>query len=130
LEHKSKISFVSKYGFALATLFVALVAYSVINNLIQQNQTSQNLYSNLTSDEANYFADKMNLDFSKDLDQSAELRIDSIYDQDLNENVDASLNDKTFQSYSKDLSIQDLDQYLSDKEVDIIYSELLKKKIL
>ena len=130
LERNSKVSFVSRYGFALATLFVALVAYSVINNLNEQNQTPQKLYSNITTDEANYIADKMNLDLSKDMNQSAEIRIDSVYDQDLNESIDASLNDRTIQNYSKDLSIQDLGQYLSDKDVDIIYTELLNKKIL
>ena len=129
-ERKRKISFISKYGFALAFLFVFVVSYSIINNLMQENQNPKDLYTNLTNDDADFLAEKLNLDFSKDLDSNAEVNIDSVYNEDLDQNINSSLSDQTFQSYSKDLSIKDLDQYLTENDVDIIYSELLNKKIL
>lgn len=129
-ERKRNISFISKYGFALAFLFVFVVSYSIINNLMQENQNPKDLYTNLTNDEADFLAEKLNLDFSKDLDSNAEVNIDSVYNEDLDQNINSSLSDQTFQSYSKDLSIKDLDQYLTENDVDIIYSELLNKKIL
>ena len=129
-ERKRKHSFISKYGFALAFLFVFVVSYSIINNLMQENQNPKDLYTNLTNDEADFLAEKLNLDFSKDLDSNAEVNIDSVYNEDLDQNINSSLSDRTFQSYSKDLSIKDLDQYLTENDVDIIYSELLNKKIL
>jgi hypothetical protein len=130
LEKKRKVPFFSKYGFAVAFLFVVVISYSIINNLVIENQNSNNLYPNLTNDEMSYIADKMDLDFSKDLDENTELQIDSMYDEDLSQNVNASLNDNTIQSYSNDLSIKELDNYLSDSDIDLIYSELLKKQIL
>jgi hypothetical protein len=130
LEQKRKRSIFVKYGYAIAVIFIAVLGYSIIIKVLNENQSLQTLYSNLTSDEVGYLAKDMNIDLENDYNDNSIAKIDSVYNIKLSEDVNVALSDKSIGSISQDIDIKDLDQYLSDKDVDQIYAELSDKEIL
>lgn len=130
LEKKQKKSLVIKYGYVFAVLFFAVVSYSVVDKMININDENQNVYTGITPEEARGFADEMNINFENDYDEQANTSIDSLYSDAINENVKNSIDNNGIESIPKDLSINELDKYLSEDDVNLIFAELSDKEIL
>jgi hypothetical protein len=130
LEQRRKRSIFIKYGYAIAMICVAVLGYSIITKVLNENKDIQTIYSNLTTDEVDYLANDMNIDFENDYNDNSFARIDSLYNIKLIEDVNVALSNKSVKSISQDIDIKDLDKYLSDRDIDQIYAELSDKKIL
>ncbi len=130
LEKKKKLSILVKYGYAFAVLFIAVIGYSIITNVMNEKHNLQQIYTRLTNDEVNSLVSEMNIDAENYYDENAIEKIDSIYNIELVKDVNASLYDNSIESGYKDINIKELDQYLSDRDIDLIFAELSKKEII
>lgn len=130
LERKQKFSALIKFGYVFAVLLAFVVGYSVMNFMIKTNKENPVSFTSITPEEASSFADEMNINFENDYDEQASASIDSLYTTAFNENVKSSIDSKRIQSISKDISIDELDKYLSEDDVNLIFAELSDKEIL
>lgn len=130
LERKQKFSAMIKFGYVFAVLLAFVVGYSVMDFMIKTNKENPVSFTSITPEEASSFADEMNINFENDYDEQASASIDSLYTTAVNENVKSSIDSKRIQSISKDISIGELDKYLSEDDVNLIFAELSDKEIL
>lgn len=130
LERKQKYSAIIKFGYVFAVLLAFVVGYSVMDFMIKTNKENPVSFTSITPEEASSFADEMNINFENDYDEQASASIDSLYTTAFNENVKSSIDSKRIQSISKDISIDELDKYLSEDDVNLIFAELSDKEIL
>lgn len=130
LERKQKYSAIIKFGYVFAVLLAFVVGYSVMDFMIKTNKENPVSFTSITPEEASSFADEMNINFENDYDEQASASIDSLYTTAVNENVKSSIDSKRIQSISKDISIDELDKYLSEDDVNLIFAELSDKEIL
>lgn len=130
LERKQKYSAIIKFGYVFAVLLAFVVGYSVMDFMIKTNKENPVSFTSITPEEASSFADEMNINFENDYDEQASASIDSLYTTAFNENVKSSIDSKRIQSISKDISIGELDKYLSEDDVNLIFAELSDKEIL
>lgn len=130
LERKQKFSAMIKFGYVFAVLLAFVVGYSVMDFMIKTNKENPVSFTSITPEEASSFADEMNINFENDYDEQASASIDSLYTTAFNENVKSSIDSKRIQSISKDISIDELDKYLSEDDVNLIFAELSDKEIL
>lgn len=130
LERKQKFSAMIKFGYVFAVLLAFVVGYSVMDFMIKTNKENPVSFTSITPEEASSFADEMNINFENDYDEQASASIDSLYTTAFNENVKSSIDSKRIQSISKDISIGELDKYLSEDDVNLIFAELSDKEIL
>lgn len=130
LERKQKFSAMIKFGYVFAVLLAFVVGYSVMDFMIKTNKENPVSFTSITPEEASSFADEMNINFENDYDEQASASIDSLYTTAVNENVKSSIDSKRIQSISKDISIDELDKYLSEDDVNLIFAELSDKEIL
>lgn len=130
IESKSKKSLYIKYGYGFAVLFIAVISYLFIAKMMMEKPDTQKIYSSLTDDDANYLASELDLNMENDYDESSFAKIDSLYNKKLSENITASINDKNISSLSNDISINEIEKYLTDKDIETLYAELSNKEIL
>ncbi len=128
LEGKKKQSIIVKYGYAFSALFIAALSYLVITQTLTDKQNSQKMYSDLTKDEASFFASEMNIELGKDYDEITIQKIDSVYNDKLSNDVTEAVNDNSIDVITEDMNLNELNQYLSDKDVDLIFAELSNKE--
>lgn len=130
IESKRKKSVYIKYGYAFAVLFLAVISYLIIARMMTDKPEMQKIYSGLTDDDANYLASELDLSLENDYDENSFAKIDSLYNKTLSENITESINDNNIGSVSKDINLNEIEKYLTDKDVETLYAELSNKEIL
>lgn len=130
IESKRKKSVYIKYGYAFAVLFLAVISYLIIARMMTDKPEMQKIYSGLTDDDANYLASELDLSLENDYDENSFAKIDSLYNKTLSENITESINDNNISSVSKDINLNEIEKYLTDKDVETLYAELSNKEIL
>lgn len=131
LVNDSKVSFISKYKYAFAGIFILFTTYLVTTQVLSNREPNlQKIYSELSDNEVNYFVTDMRIDLENEVDDLVTEKIDSIYNEKLNENFSASLSENKNKIITDDMNLTELDNYLSDNDIDRLYTELLEKKIL
>lgn len=130
IESKRKKSVYIKYGYAFAVLFLAVISYLIIARMMTDKPEMQKIYSGLTDDDANYLASELDLSLENDYDESSFAKIDSLYNKTLSENITESISNNNISSVSKDINLNEIEKYLTDKDVETLYAELSNKEIL
>lgn len=127
-EEKKKKSIIVKYSYAFSAIFIAALSYLVITQTLTDKQNSQNMYSDLTKDEASFLAGEMNIELGNDYDETTIQKIDSVYKDKLSNDITEAVNDNSIDVIPEDMNLNELNQYLSDKDVDLIFAELSNKE--
>lgn len=130
IESKRKKSVYIKYGYAFAVLFLAVISYLIIARMMTDKPEMQKIYSGLTDDDANYLASELDLSLENDYDENSFAKIDSLYNKTLSENITESISNNNISSVSEDINLNEIEKYLTDKDVETLYAELSNKEIL
>lgn len=130
IESKRKKSVYIKYGYAFAVLFLAVISYLIIARMMTDKPEMQKIYSGLTDDDANYLASELDLSLENDYNENSFAKIDSLYNKTLSENITESISNNNISSVSKDINLNEIEKYLTDKDVETLYAELSNKEIL
>lgn len=126
-----KIKPTIKYAFV--SILIIITGYFLVSQINKENQHDVN--SELTQysySELNSFIDDYDYSNSIELNiaDDALQRIDSIYSDNISASLMESISEKNFEDIFSTNSIVDVDEYLSDNEVDFIYAQLINKEIL
>jgi len=121
-----------RYAFT-SIIIIFIVAYFLISQFNKENPDEiKSLLTNFSEAELNSFSN--NYDYSTDIanniDDAGFIRIDSIYRKNLSESVVESIGKKSLEDILSLSDVANVDEYLSDSEVDIIYAQLINKEIL
>ena len=132
-ESKSLKKIKPTIKYALASILIIIAGYFLISQINKENQHDVN--SELTQysySELNSFIDDYDYSNSIELNiaDDAIQRIDSIYSDNISASLIESISEKNFEDIFSTNSIVDVDEYLSDNEVDFIYAHLINKEIL
>lgn len=133
LKEKSSTnnSFGFKYAFAFVLFFVA--GYLITVKLSSLNiETVENTLANLDEEEMNLIVDDYLLTnkFEDTItDEKLEL-IDSLYSDNLSETVYEIINEDNQAAFTSNYELNDVENLLTDNDVEILYSQLIEKEIL
>jgi hypothetical protein len=119
--------------YAFASIIIIVIGYFLISILNHGNpEQIKSLLTDFSEAELNSFSN--NYDYSTDIanniDDAGFIRIDSIFRKSLSESVVESIGKKSLEDILSLRDVANVDEYLSDIEVDIIYAQLINKEIL
>ncbi len=69
-------------------------------------------------------------DLTKNITDISSQKLDSIYTENLKTSLTESIGDINSNVILSKNNVTDIDQYLSDNDIELIYSQLIQKKIL
>jgi uncharacterized protein YbgA (DUF1722 family) len=128
-QKKSSINL--KYVFA--SILIIIGGYFIVSQIDSENkQELKQVLTDLSDDELNLIAtDFYSTDeLTKNLDDISTQKIDSIYSENLKNSLAESIDDINSNVILSKNNVTDVDRYLSDNDIDLIYSQLIEKKIL
>ena len=129
--NEKKLSTNLKYVFA--TLVIIIAGYFIVSQIGGENkQELKQILTDLSDDEINLIANDFYAsdDITKSMDDISTQKIDSIYSENLKNSLAESIDDINSNVILSKNNVTDVDQYLSDNDIDLIYSQLIEKKIL
>jgi len=126
-----KISQTIKYAFA--SIIIIIVGYFLISQINKENpQDVNSLLTQYSDSELDSYIN--DYDYSNSLEINIDIdavqRIDSLYSENISASLIESINEKSLIDIVGFNSVADVDEYLSEDEVDLIYAELINKEIL
>jgi len=128
LKKKSPII---KYAFA--SIIIIIVGYFLISQINKENPQDVNLlltqYSDSELDSYINDYDHSNA-IEMNIGNEAVQIIDSIYSENISAGFIESINEESLTDIVGFKNVADVDEYLSDNEVDLIYAQLINKEIL
>lgn len=133
LDKKSKTSdrFSIKHSFALIVFIVA--GYFLTSTLTNKNNDSiESTLTNLNTEEINLIADDYDLTISAHenvSDENSQI-IDSLYSEHFSKTVSNVLSEESRIDVTEAYELSDVENLLSEDEVDQLYSALIEKEIL
>jgi hypothetical protein len=120
--------------YALASMIIIVVGYVLITLINKENPQEIKLKledfseAELNSWNSNYYYSASAIE--NNIDDEAESRIDSIYKENLSASLVEALSEKKLEDFISINGVSDVDEYLTDNEVDMIYNQLINKEIL
>jgi hypothetical protein len=119
--------------YAIASIIIFIVGYFLISQLNKENPDEiKSLLTDFSEAELNSFSNNYyySTDIANNIDDAVFIRIDSIYTENLSESLVESIGKKSLEDILSLSDVANVDEYLSDIEVDIIYAQLINKEIL
>jgi len=119
--------------YAFASIILIVVGYFLISQLNKENpEEIESLLTEFSEAELNAFSNNYDYltDIANNIDDAGFIRIDSIYRKNLSESVAESIGKKSLEDILSLSDVANVDEYLSDIEVDILYAQLINKEIL
>ena len=129
--NEKKLSTNLKYVFA--TLVIIIAGYFIVSQIGGENKRElKQILTDLSDDEIDLIANDFYAsdDLTKSMDDISSQKIDSIYAENLKSSLTESIDDINSNVILNKNNVTDVDQYLSDNDIDLIYSQLIEKKIL
>ena len=120
-----------KYVFA--SLLIIIAGYIIVSQFSGENKQELNQeLIELSDGELNLIATDFYAtdDLTKSMDDISSQKIDSIYAENLKASLTESIDDINSNIILSKNNVTDIDQYLSDNDIELIYSQLIEKKIL
>jgi len=133
LDRMDKNKSYTKLKYVFASLLIIIGGYFVVLQINGENaQNTEQVLTTLSDDELNLIANDFYAsdDLTKSVDDISSQKIDSIYTENLKTSLAESIDDINSNVILSKNNVTDVDQYLSDNDIDLIYSELIEKKIL
>lgn len=119
--------------YAFASIIIIIVGYFLISQINKENPQDVNLLLTHYSDsELNSYIndyDHSNI-IEMNIGNEAAQIIDSIYLENISASFIESINEESLTDIVGFKNLTDVDEYLSDNEVDLIYAQLINKEIL
>jgi len=119
--------------YAFASIFIIIVGYFLISQTNRENPQDVNLSLTQYSDsELDSYINDYNYPNSIEMNigNEAVQIIDSIYSENISASFIESINEASLTDIVGFNSVADVDEYLSENEVDFIYAQLINKEIL
>lgn len=127
-QNKHRIYF--KFAYGIALIIVSLVGYLLLDqNKNNSVDTVEQIYSNLTNQELDNIYNDYDIDVEKILDDAVINNIDSMYLEKVDQNYIEGYSSSDIIPFNN-LDINELQKYMEQGQMDLVYSELLNKKIL
>jgi hypothetical protein len=120
-----------KYIFA--SLLIIISGYFIVLQINgEDKQDLKQVLTNLSDDDLNSFATDFydSEDLTKSMDDISSQKVDSLYAENLKSSLAESIDDINPNFILSKNNVTDVDKYLSDNDIDRIYSQLIEKKIL
>ncbi len=133
LEIKSTKKIIPNFRYAIASVIIIVVGYfsfSVLNKETPDEINSilkEYSYDELSSITKNY---DFSIGLEKNFNDNDISKIDSIYKQNVSVNLIESIGSKATDYIFVNNNVADVNEYISDNDVDLIYSQLIDKQIL
>ena len=119
--------------YAFASIFIFIVGYFFISQINKENPQDVNIlltqYSDSELDSYINDYDHSNA-IEMNIGNEAVQIIDSIYSENISASFIESINGESLTDIVGFKNVADVDEYLSDNEVDLIYAQLINKEIL
>ena len=133
LERMNEKKSFKKLKYVFASLLIIVTGYFVLS--YYNGEKKQELYQaikDLSNDEIDSIANDFYVseDFTQNIDDVSSQKIYSIYAEDLNSSLVESVGELNANTVLIKYHINDVDQYLSDTDIELIYLQLSEKKIL
>jgi hypothetical protein len=122
-----------KFRYAFASILIIIGGYFLISELNKENPREiKSLLTEFSDAELNSFSDDtyFSSNIDKNIDEDAISRIDSIYTENISASVFESMNESSMDYIFSINNLVDVDEYISDSDIDLIYKELINKEIL
>ena len=131
-KSKKTKSALPKIGYAFATLFIAVAGYFVIYNFTKENpQEIKSLLAEYSESELNSFSDNFySSNIENNFSDYDSNKLDSIYTENISARIIESMSEKKLDDIFNIKNVSDVNEYISDNDVDNIYSQLIDKEIL
>ena len=119
--------------YAFASIIIIIVGYFLISQINSESPQDVNLSLTQYSDSEldSYIND---YDYSNSVEMNINIdavqRIDSLYSENISASLIESINEESLTDIVDFNSVADVDEYLSEDEVDLIYAQLINKEIL
>ena len=133
VEVKKFNQVIPKLKYALSFVVVAVLSFYFVNDFIKKDVNDiPTTLAELSTEEMNYVSS--NLDVTNSLESSLDEisldKIDSLYSEQLSENILESSEEKTTGNILNGYELSDVEDYLSDDDIEKIYTQLIDKEIL
>lgn len=132
IDSKKTNSTFPKIRYAFAALFIAVAGYFIISNFDKgQPQEVNSILAEYSEDELNSFSDNYYSSIiENNLNEYDSEKLDSIYSENIFASIIGSINEKQLNDIFNINNVSDVDEYVSDNDIDKIYSQLIDKEIL
>lgn len=133
LESKRDSNSFKIIGYSFSAIVLILVGYFLISFLDKEKPVEiTSILTEFSDDEIESLS--YNFDYSADIENHITddnvNRIDSIYNEKLSLSISASLQENGLEYIFNINNLSDVDEYLSENDVDIIYAQLINKEFL
>lgn len=131
VNKSNQVNSVLKY--AVSFVIVAVISFYFVNRIIKNDVNDiQGTIAELSAEEMNYVSS--NLDVTNSLESSLDEisldKIDSLYSEQLSENILESSEEKTTGIILSGYELSEVEDYLTDDDIEKIYTQLIDKEIL
>lgn len=133
LESKRDLNSFKIIRYSFSAIVLILVGYFLISFLDKEKPVEiTSILTEFSDDEIESLS--YNFDYSADIENHITddnvNRIDSIYNEKLSSSISASLQENGLEYIFNINNLSDVDEYLSENDVDIIYAQLINKEFL
>lgn len=133
LESKRDSNSFKIIGYSFSAIVLILVGYFLISFLDKEKPVEiTSILTEFSDDEIESLS--YNYDYSVNVENNITddnvNRIDSIYNEKLSSSISASLQENGLEYIFNINNLSDVDEYLSENDVDIIYAQLINKEFL
>jgi len=123
-----------KYGIAFASILIFIAGYFLTNQIKNAKPTDElkEIYSQLSYEDKKILADQIDFEIKPDdqLSDSELQKLDSLYADKFDESILESITSNSEDLLNINSNLSDVEDYLTDIEVDRVYTELINKEIL
>ena len=133
LESKRDLNSFKIIRYSFSAIVLIVVGYFLISVLDKEKPVEiTSILTEFSDDEIESLS--YNFDYSADIENHITddnvNRIDSIYNEKLSSSISASLQENGLEYIFNINNLSDVDEYLSENDVDIIYAQLINKEFL
>lgn len=123
----------SKVSYAFASIIVIIVGYFLLSIYYKEKTTDiDSLFTEFTTadlDSLGYYYD-YSINIESSINNDFANAVDSIYSEKYFASLSESIGEKSLEDIVSFNSVTDVDEYISEKDVDRIYAKLINKEIL
>jgi hypothetical protein len=119
--------------YALSFVVVTVLSFYFVNDFIKKDVNDiHTTLAELSTEEMNYVSSNLEVTNSieSSLDEISLDKIDSLYSQQLADNIDSSNKEGNADIILNGCELTDVEDYLSDDDIEKIYTQLIDKEIL
>ena len=133
LERTDGRKLFKKLKYVFASFLIIIAGYFVVLQFNgEKAQGTEQVLTTFSDEELNLIANDFYAsdDLTKSIDDISFQKIDSIYNEKLKTSLAESVDDINSNIIFSKTNVTDVDQYLTDNDIELIYSQLIEKKIL